>query len=263
MLAIINCTVLRPQKWLRQGLVLVQGHSIRAVGRSDRVALAPDTRLVEAGGGVIAGPGAESLLVNYIGRTPAPPAGTAPHLADDSPLVLWPGSRATLVCYHFGQRRWAMQEGRFLPRSAPISHTPDSYRAFVLRVARFLWRQPWHRCLHYLGDDRHARQQGVTFLWQYQDEEGQLHQTSFRLEAAGHNTPERFYWSPLMRRSQADWCLLQLPEPAQMLLIPLRSTRRWIQQRFPAAAATSPLPIDLSQAQAAVGRLHIVSLEDG
>ncbi|HEY52218.1 MAG TPA: hypothetical protein G4N94_02040 [Caldilineae bacterium] len=77
--AIFNCDLFTPDERIPQGLVLVEGSKIRAVGRSHEVALPATTRLLDARGGRIT-PGLIDLVGVTTGHDRAPARGITAHL---------------------------------------------------------------------------------------------------------------------------------------------------------------------------------------
>ena len=261
-LAVINCVVLRPQSWLRQGLVLVQGRSVRALGRSETVELPVTCTLVDAAAGVVAGTGAGDMAAWCDGAHLSPPDTLQPRLETTSPLVIWPGSAATFACYRHGRVVWALQDGRLITDAPTLQPTMSPAQTFALQIGRFLQQHPAHRQLHYLGEDRCARRNGICFVWQYENASGSVYQASLGVEVPSKIKAGYFYWSPALQQSAADWCFYRLQSPRQLLVIPLRTTRHWLRTRHDLAGTTKPLPVPIHRAQAALPRLRLLQLED-
>ena len=263
LIAVINCSVLRPQAWLREGLVLVQKGIVRAIAPAEEVPLPSTTRLLDARGGVIAGLGAEACLQPFVGRSPGPRAGTKPDLPLDSPFVLWPGSPATFACYHYGQPVWAMIDGEASAASSrETSPPPTPYQSFLLRFVRFLHRQAAHRRLQVMNGDAGAARRGITLWWGVDDGQGEQRAISMWAELPSRHEKGVFFWSQRMEHSAAQWCFYALPAPTSVLMIPLKSTRAWLHTHKILRGSTSASPVPFHDAQAAVPKIRVVSLKD-
>ncbi|NOZ70588.1 MAG: hypothetical protein GXP38_01530 [Chloroflexi bacterium] len=267
LLAMINCTLLQSQGGVEQGLILLEGGYVRAVGRSEMVSVPVQSRLWDMKRGFVAG-----VRRDYFDIPPEidlpPPINVLFHPNKGGSFrTLVAGMPAALVCYdRFGRLAWCVQKEVV---STPQICRQQRNRAAapslpLYSIAHFLQEHPSHIELHYVGKELIYQKKGVDFVWRFRNQTGTEQTIRIQVISALEKAPPGFSWLPQMHHSQADWCLYMF-DVSRAYAIPLRTTRRWLQTSLSPHWQSQPprtLFIPLTQAQAAIPRLQELDLSE-